>query len=452
MADTTEREPEAADQPPAEEKKRYESEIENVGPCPVQVKIRVPVETVKEEMDSRYREIIRTVAFPGFRIGHAPRRLVEKKLGDDVVSDVKETILTESFKAAIEEHELDPLTEPDVDLGEIDLGSGEPIEYSATLLVRPTVTVPDYSTITVERVKPEVSDEKVTELIEGIRRERAVLEPVADGKLEEGGVAVVDVSISVADEHLMDRENVEYRHPSEYLTGVRLKTFPVAVLGRGAGEEFEVTETLPETWPVETQAGKEVTAKVTVQEVKRYVLPEIDEAFVKELDYDTVEEFEEDVRAQVARQAEHEAEEATDKRIVDALIAAAPFDLPDDVVKEETNRRIERIQAMMRMQGSTDEEVEQKVAEAKSSEREEVERDFRAGFLMETIASNEKIFVTESEMDDRIAAMAGAYHRTVEEMQQYLEQRDMTGNIRGRMREEKVIALLRTKVKIEDGE
>jgi trigger factor len=450
MADTTEKNPDAADETGAEEKKRYESEIENVGPCKVLLKVKVPAETVTEELDSRYREIIRTVAFPGFRIGHAPRRLVEKKLGEEVVADVKETILTESFKEAMEEHDLDPITDPDVDLEGLTLEPDQPIEYSATLLVRPTVEIPEYSEITVKRVAPEVDEAKIDETIDAVRRERAVLEPVPDGKLEEDGVAVVNVTISVEDEEILDRENVEYQHPAQYLTGFRLKSLADEILGKGAGDELTVTEKLPDTWPVESQAGKEVTAAISVQEVKRYVLPELDEEFVEALDYDSVEEFRDDVRSQVERQAEAEAQEATDKKIMDALIEAAPFELPEDVVKEETSRRIERIQAMMRMQGASDSEVEEKVAEAKSSEREEVERDFRSGFLVEAIAGKEKIFVTESEVEDRIAQMAAAYHRSVEEMEQYLEQRGMLSSIRSRMREEKVVELLRNRVKIED--
>lgn len=453
MADTTEKKTDATEEPAAEEKKRYESEIENVGPCKIRVKVRVPAETVQEELDSRYKEIIRTVAFPGFRIGHAPRRLVEKKLGEEVHDDVREHVLTESFKAALDEHEIDAIADPDFDdVEDLKLDAEKPLEYSATLLVRPTVEVPSYDSITVEKAKPEVKDEDVEGVIRNVRRDHAVLEPVPDGKLEADGVAVVDGELFLEGESILERENVEYRHPSPFVLGVRLKSLPDEMLGKGTGDEVELTETLPETWPVEDQAGKEVTAKLVVREIKHYVLPELDEAFVKTLDYDTVEEFRDDVRSQVQRHAESEAEQETEKRIVDALIAATPFELPEDIVKAETNRRIARVQAELRMRGASDEEVEEKVDEAKSSERAEVERDFRAEFLLDTIARNEKILVTESEVQDRIGQMAAAYHRTPEEMEQYLEQRDMLGSVRSGMRKEKVMELLKTKVKIEGGE
>jgi len=432
-----------------EEKQRYLSEIETVGPCKVEVKITVPVETIGEEFDSRYAEIIKTVAFPGFRIGHTPRRLVEKKLGDEVADDVKETVISESFKAAIEQHELDPISDPDVDLEGLEFKRDEPLTYSATLLVRPTVTLPDYGEITVEAAKPEVSEEKVEALVEAELKRHSVLEPVEGGKVEKGDIVVLDFTARVGDEKIAERENEECAQMFPYVGGLPAKDFPETILGKSAGDEFSLTGTFPETWPEADRAGQEFSLEVTLQEIKRYVLPELDEEFVKGLDYDSVEEFREEMEERVEREAEREAAGATDQRIRDALIEAAPFELPEDIIKEEISRRIDRIQAQLRMQGAHEDEVEKRLAEARNSTGEEVERDFRTAFLMDAIAKAEKIFVTESEVDERISQMASLYGRTEDEMLQYLEQRDMVGSIRSGMREEKVMEMLRQKVKIE---
>ena len=445
MADT---EKNTAENTGTEERKRYESEVENIGPCKVEVRITVPVETLTEEFDERYAEIISTVAFPGFRIGHAPRRLVEKKLGSDVLTDVKENVVAESFKEAIAEHDLEPISDPDVDVESLELDPTKPLEYQTTLIVRPKVEIPDYEGISIEGVKPEVRDERVQEVIESLRRQHAVLESAEDGVIADGDIAVIDVVAQVGDEKLVDRENVQWQHPEPFVAGFHAPKFAGEILGKKAGDEVSTTETLPETWPQPEHAGKDVTITATVQEVKRHRMPDVDAAFAEELDYDSVEELEEEVRAQVEREAEAEAREATDKKMVDALIEAAPFELPEDVVKEETTRRIARTQAMLRMKGASDEEVEKEVAEANSAERAEVEREFRSGFLLDAIGKKEKVFVTETEVDERVAQMAAAYHRTKEEMEQYLEQRDMMGSIRNNMREEKVMEILRKKVKI----
>ena len=190
-------------------------------------------------------------------------------------------------------------------------------------------------------------------------------------------------------------------------------------------------------------------AEIKVQDVKRHVLPELDEELAKDLDYDSVEELREEVQEQVERKAEAEASEATDRLIVDALIEAAPFELPEDVVKEEISQRLDRTQATLRMRGAGEEEVEKKLAEARVDERAVVEREFRSGFLLDTIAKKEKVFVTENEVKERIAQMAASYNRSPEEMEEYLEQRNLLGSVRGSMREQKVMKLLRNKVKIE---
>ncbi|MHC4860545.1 MAG: trigger factor [Planctomycetota bacterium] len=449
MTETKKKDPAEAEKAEGEEKKRYESAVETVGPCKVELRITAPAETVKEEFDSRYKEIISTVAFPGFRIGHAPRRLVEKKLGDDVKNDVKEHILSESFKEAIEEHDLEPISEPDVDLSSLEIDPDTPLEYQTTLVVRPTVEIPDYEKISVKAVKPEVPKEKVEEVLTNIRREHAVLEPAEDGKVAEGDVAIVDVLARVEGEKLLERENVEYEHPAGFLAGLPLAGVAKAILGKSGGDELTVSEKLPETWPNPEQAGKELTAEIKIQDVKRHVLPELDEEFAKEMDFDSVEELREEVEEQVERQAEHEARDATDRLIVDSLIEAAPFELPEDVVKEEITQRLDRTQALLRMRGASEEEVERKLAESRVDERTVVEREFRSGFLLDAIAKKEKVFVTENEVKDRIAQMAASYHRSPEEMEEYLEQRNLTSSVRGSMREEKVMELLRKKVKIE---
>ncbi len=422
--------------------------MREVGPCKVEARITIPAETIDEEFDKRYREIIRTVTFPGFRIGHTPRKLVEKKLGDDIRKDVREEVISQSFQEAVKKHELQPIADPDVDLESIEVEPGKATEYTAVFIVKPTVTVPDYSAISVEAVQPEVTEEDVDRVIERMRRDHAVLTPRA-GPLEQGDVAVVSARAVAGDEKILDAENVEYQHPSSYLEGLRIPELPEEILGRAAGEELTLTGRLPDTWPEEALQGKEYELVVKIHEVKGYVLPELDEEFVRGLDYDSVEEMREDVRDHLTAEAARRAREETDRRIVDALIAQAPFDLPEEVVKEAVRHRIEKIQAMERMRGASEEELREKIAEASNAAREEVERDFRATFLLDAIAKKEKILVTEDEVEERIAAMAGGYGRTKEDMEQYLAQHGLLSGLRTGMREEKVMELLRKKVKIE---
>lgn len=448
MADT-ESKPDT-DEAPESGEDRFSSEIETVGPCKIDVKITIPEETIQTAFDERYEEIIKTVSFPGFRVGHAPRRLVEKKLGDEVRSDVKEGLILDSFKEAVDKHDIDPIHEPDVDMEAIEFDPDRPTEYTVTLLVRPTVEVPDFEKITVQAAKVEVTDEKVDEVIEDLRKQNAVLEAAPDGKMAEDDTAILDVNAVAGDEKVIERENAEYHHPADFVVGLRVPGLKDAILGKSAGDEFTITETLPETWPNPDLAGKEMTVAVTVHDVKRNVLPELNDEFAEILDYDSVEELREEVQVQVERHAEQEAKDQTDRRIVDALIEAADFELPEDVVKQEITTRIDRKMAILRMQGADEEKVEADLAEARSDERAEVEREFRSGFLLAEIARAEKVFVTESEVEERVARMASGYNRSEDEMKEYLEQRDMMGTIRSSMREEKVMEILRKKIKIEE--
>ena len=450
MADTEKKTDEAEKtEAPAEEARRFESEAKTIGPCKVEVTIKVPIETITKEFDDRYKELISTVAFPGFRLGHAPRRLVEKRVGDDIRAEVKEHLVTESFKDAIERHEIDPLKDPDVDLAKVEMTDGMPMEYQAVFIVRPVVEVKDYAAITVTAAKPEVSESQVEAVLAGMRRRHAVLSVRSGEKVAEGDVAVLDVRATVGDEKVLERENVPYEHPDQFVAGLHLPAIGEAVLGKGADDEFTLTEKLPEGWPERAHAGKDMTVAFTVREVKRYELPELDDAFAARLDYDTLDELKTDVRKRVEREADAEAGKETDRRIVDALIAATPFEIPEDVVHEETDSRVKHLKAQLRMAGASEDEIERREAEAVSAERSEAERDLRAMFVLDAVARKEKILVTESEVRERISQMAQAYHRTVEEMEEYIEKRDMLSSIRASMREQKVMDLLKKTVKIE---
>jgi trigger factor len=232
MADTENKTDEAVkNETPANETPRFESEAKTTGPCKVEVTIRVPLETITKEFDDRYKELIRTVAFPGFRLGHAPRRLVEKRLGDDIRAEVKEHLVTESFKDAIERHSIDPLREPEVDLASVELTDGMPMQYSAVFIVRPVVEVKDYSALSVKAARPEVSESQVEAVLAGMQRRHAVLAVRAGEKVAERDVAILDVLATVGDEKIVERENVAYEHPDQFVAGLHLPSARAPTIG-----------------------------------------------------------------------------------------------------------------------------------------------------------------------------------------------------------------------------
>lgn len=426
-----------------------EAKVEDAGPCRKKLSVTVPAERVAEEIDRAFLEVVRGVHVPGFRVGHLPRRVAEMRFGKAVRDEVRGQLLEKAFGEAMEKHGLVPIGRPELDAGEAVVEAGKPFAFEVVVEVRPKVTIPDLKGITVRRPAVEVSGQDVEKAVEDLRLDRAELRPAPDGVVAERDVAVLDAAVVLGGERIIEAENVQYRHPSEVLAGISVPGIAKEILGRKSDESFSVKVTLPGNFKVPEHAGKEADLQLTVREVKRFHLPELDAEFAKSLDFDSVEELRAEAEKAVRREKQVQAERALDAAILDAILARAPVELPEGIVKKEIGQVLSRYQADLHMQGASPEAIEEKLAQVQGDAAEHVAREFRVAFLTDEIARTRNLFVTEGEIQEQVNLMASRYGRPVEEMRRYLEQRDLFPSLRGRLRESKVLESLRRDVTIE---
>lgn len=426
-----------------------DAKVEDAGPCLKKIVVTVPAERVREEVDHAFLELIQGVHVPGFRQGHLPRKVAEMRFGRALRHEVKGSILEKAFGEALDKHGLTPLSPPDLHGGEEEIDPAKPFSFEVTVEVRPEVKVPELKGISVRRVVAKVEEKDVDAAIQNVLLDRAELRPAEDGTVAERDMVVMDAAVLVGGERIIDAENVQYRHPSEVVAGVAAPGIAKAILGKKQEEEFTVKVTLPANFKRTDHAGKEADLKFTIREVKRFHLPALDAEFAKTLDFDSVDELKAEARRAVEREKAAEAEKALDDAILDAILAKAPITLPEGLVKKEIGQVLSRYQADLHMQGAPNEVIEEKLAEVQGSAKEHVGREFRVAFLVEEMAKQKGIFVTEGEVDEQVHLMAGRYGRSPEEMRKYLEQRDIIPSLRGRLRERKVLEAVRKEVKIE---
>jgi trigger factor len=435
--------------PAATETPAVEAKVEDAGPCRKKIQVTVPAERVREEVDRAYLELIQGVHVPGFRQGHLPRKVAEMRFGKALRQEVKGSILEKAFGEALEKHGLTPLGQPDLHGGDGEIDPAKPFTFEVTVEVRPEIKVPDLKGISVRRVPVKVEQKDVDAAIQNVLLDRAELRPAEDGTVGERDMVVMDAAVLVAGERIIDAENVEYRHPSEVVAGVAVPGVSKVILGKKQDEEFTVKATLPGNFKLTDHAGKEADLKFTIRDVKRFHLPALDAEFAKSMDFDSVDELKAEARRAVEREKGVEAEKALDDAILDAIIEKAPIELPEGLVKREIGQVLSRYQADLHMQGAPNEVIEEKLAEVQGSAKEHVGREFRVAFLVEELAKQKGIFVTEGEVDEQVVLMAGRYGRSAEEMRKYLEQRDIIPSLRGRLRERKVLEAVRKDVKIQ---
>ena len=425
------------------------SRVEDAGPCRKKIRVTVPPERVREEIDRAYLELIKGVHVPGFRVGHLPRKVAEMRFGKAIRAEVKGTLLEKSFGEALEKNGLTPLGSPDLHGGEGELDPARPFEFEVTVEVRPEVAIPDLKGISAKRVAPRVEEKDVDRAIEDLRLDRAELKPAEDGVVGERDVVVMDAAVLLGGERIVDAENIQYRHPSEVVAGVAVAGVSKEILGKKRDQEFSLKVTLPGNFRITEHAGKEAELRLTVRDVKRFHLPALDAELAKAMDFDSVEELRAEVRKAVRREKEAEAEKRLDAAILDAILAKSPIPLPEGLVQREIGQVLSRYQADLHMQGASQEAIDEKLAEVQGDAAEHVAREFRVAFLVEEFAKKKGIFVTEGEVEEQVGLMAGRYGRPVEEMRKYLEQRDLVPSIRGRLRERKVLDAFRAEVKIQ---
>ena len=422
--------------------------VEDAGPCKKKVAIEVDAARVTEEFDKSYRQIGKTIPVAGFRPGRVPRALLEKQFGEQVNDEVKATLLSDAFDEAMKSHDLKPIDEPDFDVDTIEVKAGEPLTFELTVEVRPQFELADWGGIEVKGEPVEVTDEDVESAVRDLLAAHATVVPV-EGKAEERDFLVYDASLRVGDTQIHAAENLTYFGGSSYLAGLHVEGATEKIVGSEVDQEHSFELKLPDDdW--DEHAGADATLTITIREIKRRQTPELDDAIAREFDYDDASDFRRAVRARVQSVKERDAKETVNERIVDALIAANPFDLPEGIVAKEQTRAVMRTTIDLQRHGASESEIEEKVAELKAQAGERVRREFARTLVLEAIADRERVFVTESEVRDEVTAIGAAYGRSYEEMLAYFERQDSLSMLRTRLREAKVIELVRKKTTIVD--
>ncbi len=440
----------ADEQPSADAQPSIAVVIEDDGPCSKKVRITVPAERVDREIEDTFKNVQQAVQFKGFRAGKAPRRLVEARLGARVLSDVRERLVQTVVEEAIRDEKLETLGEAQADWEKIEVEKGSDLEFEVTVDVRPDFEMPELAGIAVERPFFEVTDALIDREIDRLRMERASAEDGGDGPLEERGIATLAINLTCNDETIVDETGIEWAHPSDVLGGMLIDGLADGMLGKKTGDEAEFTVNLPDNFRVDELRGKPAKVVLTVEAIQKVVMPELNDAFAAELDYDDVEELRADISNQLDRQAETRIERALDEKIVEAILEEVPFDLPPSLVRRETGRMLARFQTRLQQDGLPEEQIREELARAHTEAEGRVMHDLRASFVLDRIASEKKVFATETEVQEELARMAGSYNLTADQMEEQMAEQGLLSSLRSSIRERKTIGELRHLVAITD--
>ena len=353
------------------------------------LQVSVPVETVRAAEDKAARRYASQVRLPGFRPGKAPAAMVKKRFADAIRQEAIEALVQDAYREVLEREKLKPIAQPHVH--DLKFDDGAPLTFELHVEVRPEIELSRVHGFRVRRPAGTVTDDQVREQIEQIRDQRATWAPAADRPAPGDQVTVL---LSTADETGTIPEGREYRLVLG--SGQAIAGIEELIMEATPGQTVERPVKWPDDFPDEAQRSQTKTVRVTLTDVKRKTVPELDDALAREVgDFDSLDALTAAVRGDLERHAEREAESSVRQHLLDEIIGANPFDVPATWVKQLTEAYAQAYQVP--------EEERERFAE---EFRPMAERQVRRDMVIDSLAQREGLAATEAEIDDRVAETA----------------------------------------------
>jgi len=427
--------------------------IENIAPCRKKLRIEVDATRIAGVRAEILQEFRKSAAIPGFRPGKAPEPMVEKRYASEIDNEVRQRIIPDAYREAVKDQKLRVVGMPNVE--SVDSQPGKPLSFTATVDTAPEFKLPSYKGIAVKKTETPVADADVEKTIESLRDQQADFVDVTGRALRTGDFAIVNytgISDGKPIGELVPDAKTLGDHKDFWMlisSDSFLPGFCDQLLGAQVGEKKQVLVNFPADFAVKPLAGKKATYFVDVTGLKEKKLPELNDELAKKVGIDSLEKLKAEVLKSLT--AEHTAQTQSEmrKQIVDNLLGAVEFDLPESLVVQETRSIVYELVRENNARGVSKDVLESKKDEIFGFATQSAKERVRTSFILDAIAQAEKITVVESEMEQRIATMAVRYRMPAEKLKAQLEERGGLGEIEEQILVGKTLDFLLANAKVE---
>lgn len=415
--------------------------IENVGAVRKRVNVVIPAEKVDQEIERSFSQIQKHAVIKGFRKGKAPRSHVEKHYASVMREEVVKNLFQNTYPEVIREHNIAAISFPVVDFGSLDRGSD--FSYSAMVEVYPEVTATGYRGLEVKRERMLFDEGMVDAQIQQMRESMAELVPVDPPRpVERGDFVRFDFDGFVDGEPLAGGSAKDFEleiGSSRFIPG-----FEEQMIGFPIGEEREITVTFPEEYHAPHLAGKEARFQITIKEIKVKRLPELDDAFAAEFgEYSTLEELKGAIRENIEKQQRDRIESDFRDRLIEALIAKNPIEVPSSMVDRQVENMLQNAKRRLAAQRMTLEMMGMDDDRYRATFRHVAEAQVKGGILLESVAEQEGITVSDEFFDQKLQELSGGNGEALGRMREFYQQNaEARANYLSHLREELALNLL----------
>jgi trigger factor len=425
-----------------------------------EISVEIPVADVNRQTESLIQKYQKVARIPGFRRGHVPASIIRQRFSEEIKTDMVEALIPRFFRQEAERLSLHPVSQPRVT--DLHLHDGEPLRFKASFEVLPEIKLEGYKELRAEKPEIAVSESDIDLALADLRERHATFNPVEDRALADGDFA----QVSLDGNPKVDESKVDDAKPGGTKSGdakaaegqpVHMDEVLVEIAGQNTMPEFTEhlrgavvgdERTFDVKYPEDTQdkrlAGKTFTYVVKVQAIKTKSLPELNEEFVKHLgEFQTVDDIRKAIREQMESERRHQAEHDAKEKLVGELIQRNDFEVPDSLIEQQIDIRLERGLRALAAQGLTAEQMKKMdLNRLRGGQRDQAIHDVKAALLLERVAEEENVQVSDEDLNQELESLAQQSKQTSEAVRARLTRDGGLDRIRTRIRNEKTLEFL----------
>ena len=438
-----------------------------IGALRVKLEVTVPQDAVDERRSDEYAELKRDAVIPGFRKGHAPMRLVEKRFAGDVGEQLKTQLISRGYLAAIEKEDLKPLGDPmfwvtveeerpgddgvprkvqaekllpfDQAIDNIKMPREGALSFSCEVELKPEFDLPELDNIPVTRPKVSIGDDDVQAEVDRLLMMRGTYEPVETGAIEADDLLYVDLKFSVDGTVLAEEENFDLAARDLRVKGVPLVGFGNAVVGKKLGDSVTVSSEVPDDHENIDIRGKKADFEFVVREIKRLALPELNQEFVSALGFDSQDELRSTLRSSLEARLDATVKEVMREQVGAYLLDKTKLDIPEGLSQRQTDRSVTRKMIEMYQAGVPQTEIEKTMDELRTKAHDQAVRDLKLFFILEQIAEERDISIGEETLNSAIAQIAQRTNKRFDRVRDELSKGEGLSVLYHKLRDQQVL-------------
>ena len=395
-------------------------QVETLEKSMAKLTIEVSAEEFETALDKAYKKNKNKISLPGFRKGKAPRAMIEKMYGAGVFyEDAANDLIPGAYESAAKESELEIVAQPSIDVTQIE--KGKPFIFTATVAVKPEVTLGEYKGIEVEKKTAEVTDEELQAEIDKVRESNSRMITVDDRAVQDGDITTIDFEGFVDGEPFEGGKGEDY--PLTIGSHSFIDNFEEQLIGKNIGEETEVNVTFPEQYQAEELQGKPAVFKVTIKEIKVKELPELDDDFAQDVsEFDTVDEYKEDLKKKLLENKEAALKREKEEDVVGKIIENATMEIPDPMVDTQVRQMVQEFSQRIQSQGLSLQQYMQFTGMTPESLTNELQpqalKRIQSRLVLEAVVAAENIETSDEDLEKELEKMAEMYQMEADKLKE----------------------------------